>query len=128
MTTFYIDFYESFLSTIIIISICIVNILACCLVGYNDFNNLVMQTLWWLHNKILRYIHKKIFSIFLSRFLRICYQSLKKVLIWPKNFFFFLSKKVSKNAEFHADFESVEKNVKKCTKKSNKQNKFNEHE
>ncbi len=21
-----------------------------CAVGYNDFNNLVMQTLWWLHN------------------------------------------------------------------------------
>ncbi len=33
--------------------------------GYNDFNNLVMQTLWWLHNKILRYIHKKkIFRFF----------------------------------------------------------------
>ncbi len=34
-----------------------------------------------------------------------------------KIFFFFKSKNVSKNAEFHADFESVEKVLKKCTKK-----------
>jgi len=54
----------------------------------------------------------------LSRFLRICSQSSKKVQIWPKKFFFLKkSKKVSKNAEFHADFESVEKVLKKCTKK-----------
>jgi hypothetical protein len=54
----------------------------------------------------------------LSRFLRICSQSSKKVLIWPKNFFFVTkSKKVSNNAEFHADFESVEKVLKKCAKK-----------
>ncbi len=33
-------------------------------VGYNNFNNLDMQTLWWLPNKILRHIHKKIFSVF----------------------------------------------------------------
>jgi hypothetical protein len=32
--------------------------------------------------------------------------------------FFFGSKKVSKNAEFHADFKSVEKVFKKCTKKA----------
>ncbi len=79
--------------------------------GYNDFNNLVMQNLWWVHNYILRYIHKKRFSVFLSRFLRICSQRSKKVLILKK------SKKVPKNAEFHADFESVEKVLKKCTKK-----------
>jgi hypothetical protein len=53
----------------------------------------------------------------LSRFLRVWLQSLKKVLILPKIFFFKKSKKVSKNAEFHADFESVEKVVKKCTTK-----------
>ncbi len=41
----------------------------------------------------------------------------KKLQIWPKRKFFFKSKKVSKNAEFHADFESVEKVVKKCTQK-----------
>ncbi len=69
------------------------------------------------------------FFDFLSRFLRVWRQSLKKILIWPKKkIFFFKSKKVSKNAEFHADFESVEKVVKKCTKKSYKQNKFDEHE
>jgi hypothetical protein len=34
-----------------------------------------------------------------------------------KKIFFFKSKKVSINAEFHADFESVEKVLKKCTKK-----------
>ncbi len=55
---------------------------------------------------------------FLSRFLRVWLQSLKKVLIWPKKTNFWKkSKKVSKNAEFHADFESVEKVVKKYTKK-----------
>ncbi len=67
------------------------------------------------------------FFDFLSRFLRVWLQSLKKVLIWPKNFFFiFKSKKASKNPEFHADFESVEKVVKKYTKKSYKQHKFDE--
>ncbi len=33
----------------------------------------------------------------------------EKVVIWPKKNFFFKSKKVWKNAEFHADFESNEK-------------------
>ncbi len=67
------------------------------------------------------------FFDFLSRFLRVWLQNSKKVLIWhKKNFFLKKSKKVSKNAEFHADFESVEKVVKKCTKQ--KQNKFDEHE
>ncbi len=49
------------------------------ILGYSNFNNLDMQTLWWLPNKILRHIHKKRFSVFLSRFLRICNQSLQKV-------------------------------------------------
>jgi hypothetical protein len=53
----------------------------------------------------------------LRRFLRVWLQILKKVQIWPEIFFFFKSKKVLKNAEFHADFESVEKVVKKCTNK-----------
>ncbi len=56
-------------------------------VGYNDFNNLDMQTLWWLPNKILRHIHKKRFSVCLSRFLRICNQSLQKVPIRAKKNF-----------------------------------------
>ena len=73
---------------------------------------------------------QNMFFYFLSRFLRVWLQSLKKVLIWPKqifltkiqygyqNFVWKKSKKISKNAEFDADFESVEKVVKKCTKKS----------
>ncbi len=59
-----------------------------CPVGYNDFNNLVMQTLWWLPNKILRHIHKKDIPFFEP---------------FP--------------AKFHADFESVDKNLKKWTQK-----------
>ena len=58
------------------------------------------------------------FFDFLSRFLCICSQSSKKVQIWPnKKIFVKKSKKVSKNAEFHADFESVEKVVKNAQKK-----------
>ncbi len=58
------------------------------------------------------------FFDFLSRFLRIWLQRLKKILKWSKKIFFLKkSKKVSKNAEFHADFESVENVVTKCTKK-----------
>jgi hypothetical protein len=45
-----------------------------------------------------------------------------------KNFLCKKSKKVSKNAEFHADFKSVEKVLKKFTEKSYKQNKFDEQE
>jgi hypothetical protein len=58
------------------------------------------------------------FFDFLSRFLRVWLQSLKKVQIWPlKKKMLKKSKKVSKHAEFYADFESVEKVVKKCTQK-----------
>jgi hypothetical protein len=52
------------------------------------------------------------FFDFLSRFLRVWLQRMKKVLIRTlKNFLGKKSKKLSKNAEFHADFESVEKVV-----------------
>ncbi len=86
--------------------------------GYNDFNNLVMQTLWWLPNKILRHINKKKIFRFLSRFFRICNQSVQKVLKRAtKKFSLKNSIWVSKNAEFHTDFESVGKVLKKCTKK-----------
>ncbi len=61
-----------------------------------DFNNLVMQTLWWLPIKILRHIHKKRFSVFLSRFLRICNQSVQKVLIRAKTFFFLINMGIKK--------------------------------
>ncbi len=78
-----------------------------CTIGYNDFNNLDMQTLWWLPSKILRHIHKKRFTVFLSRFLRICNQSLQKVIKRAKKKFLFKkSICVSKNAE---------KVLKKCT-------------
>ncbi len=50
-----------------------------------------MQTLWWLPNQILRHIHKKRFSVFFSRFLRICNQSSQKVLMRAK-FFYFIEK------------------------------------
>ncbi len=39
-------------------------------------------------------------------------------MTYKKNFLDKKSKKVSKNAKFHADFESVEKVVKKYTKKT----------
>jgi hypothetical protein len=58
------------------------------------------------------------FLDFLSRFLRVWLQSLKKVVtkMTYKKIFWKKSKKVSKNAEFHADFESIEKVVNKYTK------------
>ncbi len=52
----------------------------------------------------------------------------KSANMTPKKFFVKKSKKISKNAEFHADFESVKKVDNKCTKKSYKKNKFDEHE
>jgi hypothetical protein len=56
----------------------------------------------------------------LSRFLRMCNQSLQKVQIRVKKIFVLKNSiwvPVSKNAEFHADFESVEKVLKKYAKK-----------
>jgi hypothetical protein len=50
----------------------------------------------------------------MSRFERICIQSLEKVLIRAKKFK--NSKWVSKTAEFHADFKSVEKGLRKYPK------------
>jgi hypothetical protein len=59
------------------------------------------------------------FFDFWRRFLRVWLQSLKKVLIWPKNFFYKIKKgiKKPKNAEFHADFKSAEKVLKQFTQK-----------
>jgi hypothetical protein len=51
----------------------------------------------------------------------------KSANMTQKNFFGKKSKKISKNAEFHADFESVEKVVKNAPKKIYKKNKFDEH-
>jgi hypothetical protein len=57
------------------------------------------------------------FFDFLSRFLLFGFKVWKKYKYDQKKFFLKKSKKVSKNAEFHADFESVEKVVRKCSKK-----------
>jgi len=58
------------------------------------------------------------FSVFLSRFLRICNQSLQKVLIRSTNFFLLKNSIwVTKSAEFHTDFESVEKSFEKMHQK-----------
>jgi hypothetical protein len=54
----------------------------------------------------------------LSRFLRIGLESFKKMLIWPKNFFFTkFEYGYQYNSEFYADLESVEKNAKELLTK-----------
>jgi|688.fasta_scaffold1608879_1 hypothetical protein len=66
------------------------------------------QGRWWLQNLFLRHITKHICR-FLSCFVRVCLQSLQKVLIWSKKFILKNAIWVSKNAKFEADFESVGK-------------------
>ncbi len=69
------------------------------------------------------------FFDFLSRFLRVWLQSLKKVLIWPKKKLFLKkSKKVSKTQNFTLISNPLKKLLKNAPKKSYKQNKFYEHE
>ncbi len=58
-----------------------------------------IQTLWWVQNWNLRHIYWIRFFDFLSRFLRVWLQSLKKVLIWPTNFFLF-QKRCQKTQNF----------------------------
>jgi hypothetical protein len=53
----------------------------------------------------------------LSRFLRICNQSVQKVLKRAKTNFLLQNSIWVSNAEFHADFKSVKKVLKKCTQK-----------
>jgi hypothetical protein len=69
-----------------------------------------------VQNLNLRHIYVTHLFDFWRHFLRNWLQSLKKVLIGPKKNFFII-KKVSKNAEFHADFKSVKKNLKNAPKK-----------
>ncbi len=58
------------------------------------------------------------FFDFLSRFLRIWLQSLKKELIWPKNFFFFLDqKRCQKTQNFTLISNSLKKLLKNAPKK-----------
>ncbi len=69
------------------------------------------------------------FFDFLSRFLRIRLQGLKKVLIWPLKFFFFLNqKRCQKLQNVTLISNPLKKLWKNAPKKSYKQNKFAEHE
>ncbi len=67
--------------------------------------------------KFKTHLLNKFFDFLKPFFARLASKFEKSTNMTFKNFFFFKSKKVSKNAEFHADFGSVEKAVKKCTKK-----------
>jgi hypothetical protein len=70
------------------------------------------------------------FFDFLSRFLRVWLQSLKKVLIWPKKYFFLKKnqKRCQKTQNFTLISNPLKKLWKNAHKKSYKQNKFDEHE
>ncbi len=66
---------------------------------------------------------------FLSRFLRVWLQSLKKVLIWPKKIFFWKNwKSFQKTQNFTLISNTLKKLWKNAPKKSYKQSKFDEHE
>jgi hypothetical protein len=69
------------------------------------------------------------FFDFLSRFLRVWLQSLKKVLIWPKiNFFEKNRKRCQKTQNSTLISNPLKKLWKNAPKKSYNQNKFDEHE
>ncbi len=87
-----------------------------CPLGCNDFNNLVMLTLWWLPNQFLRHIHKKYFPFFWAVHLR---SKFTKSANKRRKFFFLqeFNLDIKKTAEFHADFESIENVFKKCVNK-----------
>jgi hypothetical protein len=80
-----------------------------CTLGYNDFHNLVMQTLCWLPYKVLSHIHKKKIFCFFEPFPAHLQSNGTKSANKSKKNFITKFNMVSKNAEFHADFESVEK-------------------
>ncbi len=87
------------------------------ILGYNDFNNLVLPGSWWLQNLILRHNYKIGFSFFKPFRPRLT-SKLAKKLILKKILFFRTVISVPKNAEFDADFESVEKFAKNACEKS----------
>jgi hypothetical protein len=87
-------------------------------VGYNDFNNLVRQNLWWLPKKIVRHIHKKRFSIFWAVSCAFAIKVYKKCQEEQNFLLLKYSLWVSKNAECHADFEFIEKVLKNAPTKS----------
>jgi hypothetical protein len=69
------------------------------------------------------------FFDFLSRFLRICSQSSKKVLIWRQKKLFWQNQKMcQKTQNFTLISNPLKKFWKNAPKKSYKQNKFDEHE
>ncbi len=66
---------------------------------------------------------------FLSRFLRVWLQSLKKVPVWPKKIFFWKNQKMcQKTQNFTLISNPLKKLLKNAPKKSYKQNKFDEYE
>ncbi len=87
-----------------------------CPLGYNEFHffQKIKNTDPVMGAKFRSKTHLLNTLDFWRRFLRVWLQSLKKVLVWPKQIFF---GKNRKNAEFHADFKSAEKVLKKYTKK-----------
>ena len=70
-----------------------------------------------MQNWNLRHIYKIRFFDFLSRFLRVVLQSLKKVLIWPKNFFFSQYRKRCQNTQ---NFTLISNPLKKLLKNAPK--------
>ncbi len=64
------------------------SLLVQCTIGYNNFKNLVMQTLWWLPNKILKHIRKKRFFLFLEQFPAHLQSKFTKSANKRKNFFY----------------------------------------
>jgi hypothetical protein len=87
-------------------------------VGYNEFD-----FFWKMKNtdplmgaKFKSKKHLLNIFLFWAVFCAFGFKVFKKCL-YDKNDKWKKSKKISKNAEFHADFESVEKVVKKCTQK-----------
>ena len=67
-------------------------------------------------SKSKTHLQNTFFDLF-SRFLRICSQSMKKIITWPKIIIFLKVDNNVKNATFHANFESVEKVLEKYIKK-----------
>jgi hypothetical protein len=64
---------------------------------------------YWQKNNFLRFAKcLKMYSFF-----RICILRLRKVLLWPKFFFFNINMGI-KNAEFYADFKFVDADLNKC--------------
>ncbi len=75
-----------------------------------------VQIYRWLQNLLLRHITKHLFHFF-RRFVRVCLQSLQKILKWPRKMCFQKCNMGIKNAKINADFESVGKVAKRLMRK-----------